>query len=146
MSTVFNFQKHWTSIIPCVNLVWRGRDLRPDLGHGRCWDRANTRLAFTWILRVSGWWDLNRYPVSSGSSAQLRTSCHSVAFYPLSCVYAINIFLGPLWVAVVKSHPHVVLGSLVINHLPEPQCHHFLLFLCLPPTRIWELYTRVAPQ
>ena len=133
-SSAFNFQEHWTSIIPCVNLVWReGRDLRPDLGHGRCWDKANTRLAFTWILRMSGWWGPQQDPVSFWVfSAQLRTSCHSVAFYPLVlCLCHTHIFLGPLWAAVVKSHPHVFLGSLVINHLPEPQCHHFFYYFCV---------------
>ena len=142
-SAVFNFQKHWMPIIPCVNLVWRERrDLRPDLGHRRCWDKANPRLAFTWMLRMSGWWGPQQDPVSFWVfSAQLRTSCHSVVFYPLVlCLCHTHIFLGPLWVAVVISHPHVFPGSLVINHLLEPQCHHFFLFLCLPPTRIWELY------
>ena len=74
-------------------------------------------------------------------SAQLRTSCHSVAFYPLVLFLChAYIFLGPLWRAVVMIHPHVPRFS---SHQPStwtPMPPFFLLFLCLPPTRIWELY------
>lgn len=87
-----------------------------------------------------------------------RTQCLSGLLCPVKDVLSLCGLLPPCPVFMPHIHlpwtfvggcgykpPTCVPGSLVINHLLEPQCHHFFYF-CVCLLQESESYTRVGPQ
>ena len=136
-------------VIPRVNLVCReGRGLRPDLGHGRCWDKSNTGLVSHAPLGSQGDGELNRTQyVFLDLLCPVKNILSFCGLLPPCLVFMPCIHLPWTFVEGCRYEPpHMFPGSQVISHLLEPQCHHFFYYFCVCLLQESESYTRVGPQ